>query len=66
MATRTVHIELTGLARMRQHRRFEVPVDAPDEQIEQLALSSFNDHDWDYQGMEDDTIQVEIVQDITR
>lgn len=55
-----VWVTLTGRARMRQRHRLSVPQDASEKDIQAIALGSYNDHTWDYEGMDDESIEVTI------
>lgn len=55
-----VAVELTGLAAMRQRRTITLEVATPRSAVEVLARESAGDHVWDYQGMVEETIEVEL------
>lgn len=55
-----VAVELTGLAAMRQRWTLRVEVPTPRSAVEALAKDSAGNHVWDYQGMVDATIEVDL------
>lgn len=56
----SVAVELTGLAAMRQRRTLMLEVPTPRSAVEELARETAGDHVWDYQGMLDGTVEVEL------
>jgi len=55
-----VAVELTGLAAMRQRWTLRVEVPTPRSALEALAKDSAGNHVWDYQGMVDETVEVDL------
>ncbi|MBA2681101.1 MAG: hypothetical protein H0U76_22225 [Ktedonobacteraceae bacterium] len=56
-----VSVELTGLAAMRQRRIIRLEKLLPQSAVEDLARETAENHVWDYQGMQDETIEVTIL-----
>ena len=57
------NVTMTGLARMRGGLSIEA--ETP-EDAKALALTRARDVLWEYQGMEDETVEVESVEEVTR
>jgi hypothetical protein len=55
-----VEVELTGLAAMRQRRTLHLTVPTPRSEVEARARDSAGNYVWDYQGMVDETVEVEL------
>ena len=59
----TVDVELTGLAMMRQRREIQIAHPVPLSKLVQEAIDTAGSHTWDYQGMQDETIEVSVSSD---
>jgi len=57
----SVEVELTGLGVMRQRRILSLETPQSQAAVEALAKATAGDHDWDYQGMQEETVEVLIV-----
>ncbi len=55
-----VALDLTGLAAMRQRRTLTLEAPTTRSAVEALAKDSAGNHSWDYQGMIEETIEVEL------
>jgi hypothetical protein len=55
-----VEVELTGLAAMRQRRTITLEGATPRSAVAMLARQSAGNHTWDYLGMVEETIEVEL------
>lgn len=56
-----VSVELTGLAIMRQRRVLHLTEPLPASSVEALAKQTAGDHEWNYQDMRDETVEVTIL-----
>jgi len=56
-----VSVELTGLAAMRQRRTIRLEKPLPQSAVEDMARETAGNYVWDYQGMQDETIEVTVL-----
>ena len=55
-----VAVELTGLAAMRQRWTLQLSAPTPRSEVEAQAKDSAGNHVWDYLGMVDETVEVDL------
>lgn len=56
----SIEVELTGLGVMRQRRILSLETPQSQAAVEALAKATAGDHDWNYQGMQEGTVEVSI------
>ena len=56
-----VSVELTGLAVVRQRRTIRLEKPLPQSAVEDLARETVGSYVWDYQGMQDETIEMTVL-----